>query len=132
MGGYAVHLQADLAVSYYSIVTVTTEPRLETVEMRHGVGALWPFLSDHERKLLNELELVDESEQRFGPVFIPYTFVIDSDRTIHSVYNGWWFVGRPTAEEIRQDMRAIFSKRDDWEYRKEWKKPGESNKYMGG
>ncbi|MCH8841509.1 MAG: hypothetical protein IID61_00870 [SAR324 cluster bacterium] len=132
MGGYAMHLQPDLAVSYYSIVTVTTEPRLETVEMRHGVAALWPFLSDHERHLLNELELVDESEHRFGPVFIPTTFVLDGDRIIRNVYNGWWFVGRPTVEEIRQDMRNIFSKRDDWEYRKQWKTPGESNKYMGG
>ena len=115
-----MHLQPDLAVSYYGIVTVTTEPRLETVEMRNGVGALWPFLSDHERKLLNELELADESEHRFGPVFIPYTFVLEGDRTIHSVYNGWWFVGKPTVEDIRQDMRVVFSKRDDWEYRKEW------------
>ena len=54
-----MHLQPDLAVSYYGIVTVTTEPRLETVEMRNGVGAPWPFLSDTERKLLNELELAD-------------------------------------------------------------------------
>ena len=115
-----MHLQADLAVSYYSIVTVTTEPRLETVEMRNGVGALWAFLSDHERKLLHELDLADESEHRFGPVFIPYTFVLEGDRTIHGVYNGWWFVGRPTVEEIRQDMRAIFSKRNDWSYRKDW------------
>ena len=120
MGGYAMHLQPDLAVSYYGIVTVTTEPRLETVEMRNGVGALWPFFSDQQRKLLHELDLADESEHRFGPVFIPYTFVLDGDRTIHSVYNGWWFVGKPTVEEIRQDMRAIFSKRNDWSYNREW------------
>ncbi|MCH7477312.1 MAG: hypothetical protein IIA14_04325 [SAR324 cluster bacterium] len=132
MGGYAMHLQPDLAVSYYGILTVTTEPRLETVEMRNGVGALWPYLSDPERKLLRELDLVDESEHRYGPVFIPTTFVLDAERTIYSVYNGWWFVGRPTVEEIRQDMRAIFSKREDWEYRKEWtaggigKPPGSS------
>ena len=124
MGGYAMHLQPDLAVSYYGIITVTTEPRLETVEMRNGVGAWWPFFSDRERTLLQELELADESEHRFGPVFIPYTFVIDGERIIHSVYNGWWFVGRPTVEDIRQDMGAIFSKRNDWEYRKEWSAGG--------
>ncbi len=125
-----MHLQPDLAVSYYGIVTVTTEPRLETVEMRNGVGALWPFLGDHERKLLNELELADESEHRFGPVYIPYSFILDADRTIHRVYNGWWFVGRPSVEDIRQDMRAIFSKRNDWEYRKEWTAGG-LEKFMG-
>ena len=84
-----MYLQPELAVSYYGIVTVTTEPRLETVEMRNAVGALWPFLSDTERALLHELDLADESEKRYGPVYIPYTFVLEQDRTIHSVYNGW-------------------------------------------
>ncbi len=130
MGGYATHLQPDLAVSYYGIVTVTTEPRLETVEMRNGVSALWPFFSDKERKLLHELELADESEHRFGPVFIPTTFVLAGDRTIHSVYNGWWFVGRPTVEEIRQDMRALFSQREDWDFNREWSAGG-LEKFIG-
>ncbi|MCH8887966.1 MAG: hypothetical protein IIC13_15390 [SAR324 cluster bacterium] len=119
-----MHLQPDLAVSYYGIVTVTTEARLETVEMRNTVGARWPFLSDHERKLLHELELADESEHRYGPVFVPHTFILDGDRAIHSVYMGWWFVGRPTGEEIRRDMRDVFSRREDWEYRKQWSAGG--------
>jgi hypothetical protein len=34
------------------------------------------------------------------------------------VYNGWWYVGRPTLEELRQDYRAMMqSSRDDYEYR---------------
>ena len=127
MAGYATCLQPDLAVSYFGIMTVTTEPRLETVEMRNAVGARWPFFSDNERKLLHQLELADESEHRYGPVYIPYTFVLDGDRIIHKVYMGWWFVGRPTAEELRADMRAVFSARPDWEYRKEWSAGGISD-----
>jgi len=35
---------------------------------------------------------------------------------VHRAYNGYWFWGRPTPEEIRQDMRAItMAIRDDWE-----------------
>jgi len=62
--------------------------------------------------------LADESEHRFKPVFIPYTFVLDGERTIHKVYNGWWDMGRPAVEELRMDFRAIFSQRPDWEYNK--------------
>ena len=65
MANYAMYLQPDLAVMYCNLVTVTTEPRLETVEMRNGVGALWPFLSDHERTLLHDLDLADESGCRY-------------------------------------------------------------------
>jgi hypothetical protein len=27
--------------------------------------------------------------------------------TIHKIYNGWFFVGRPTLEEMRLDLRKI-------------------------
>ena len=82
-----------MPVNYCKMVTVTTEDQLGSHEMRNAVGAMWPFLSDHERKLVYELDMADESEDRFGPVFVPYTFVLDSDRTIYKVYMGWWYVG---------------------------------------
>jgi hypothetical protein len=38
--------------------------------------------------------------------------------TIPRNYTGWWFVGRPTLEELRQDLRAIMQKcRSDYEYK---------------
>ena len=51
-------------------------------------------------------------------IALPYTFSLAPDLTIHRVYNGWWFVGRPTLEELRQDMRAIMERRRaDYVYR---------------
>jgi hypothetical protein len=47
---------------------------------------------------------------------IPYTVSLTPDLTIHRIYNGWWFVGRPTVEELRQDLRAIMQRRDDYSY----------------
>ena len=117
---YAVDFQPELSVNYCKLLTVTTEPRLESIEMRNGVGALWPFLSDNERKLLQELDLSDETDSRFSPVFIPTTFILNGDRTIYKIYNGWWYMGRPTVEELRMDLRAIFSQQSDWEYNKDW------------
>ena len=35
---------------------------------------------------------------------------------VHKVYNGYWFFGRPTLEDLRQDLRAITQKcRPDWD-----------------
>lgn len=117
---YATDFQPELSVNYCKLLTVTTEARLESIEMRNGVGALWPFLSDQKRELLHELDIADESETRYGPVFIPYTFILNGDRTIHKIYNGWWYAGRPTVEEIRMDLRELLSRQPDWEYTKEW------------
>ena len=80
MVNYAMYLQPDLRAMYCNLITVTTEPALETREMRGGLGAYWQFLCDQERTLLKELDMVDETEHRFGPVYIPYTFVLDGER----------------------------------------------------
>ena len=117
---YAVHLQPELLVNYCKLLTVTVEARLESIEMKTGVGAFWPFLSDHDRKLLRELDLADESDPRYSPVYIPHVFVLHGERRIHKVYNGWWYVGRPTVDELRFDLRAVMSQRPDWAYSKDW------------
>lgn len=32
------------------------------------------------------------------------------------IYNGYWFFGRPTVEELRQDLRAVSMRtRPDWD-----------------
>lgn len=106
--------------NYCKMITVTVEARLGSLEMKNGVGAFWPFLSDHERKLLRQLELADESDPRFSPVYIPHVFALHGDRRIYKVDNGWWYVGRPSVDELRMDLRAIMSQRPDWEYSRDW------------
>jgi hypothetical protein len=35
---------------------------------------------------------------------------------VYKIYNGYWFFGRPTMEDLRQDLRAVTKKcRPDWE-----------------
>jgi len=35
---------------------------------------------------------------------------------IYKIYNGYWFFGRPTLEDLRQDLRAVTKKcRPDWD-----------------
>ncbi len=35
---------------------------------------------------------------------------------VYRVYNGYWFFGRPTVEELRQDLRAVLMKHHwDWD-----------------
>lgn len=38
------------------------------------------------------------------------------DLTVHKAYDGWFFVGRPTLEELRRDLREIMETRKDYRY----------------
>ena len=99
---------------------VSTDPLEVTAAFRTGLGATYPFLSDHERRAISALDIVEVTAPGFrhGHVAVPYTFSLLPDLTIHRIYNGWWFVGRPTVEELRQDLRAMMERcRTDYVYR---------------
>ena len=112
-------MQDELAVNYCQLAVVSTDPIPVTAAFRAGLGATFTFLSDHERRAVNELDIVEQTKPGFehGVVAVPYTFALHPDLTIHHIYNGWWYVGRPTLDELRQDYRAIMQKcRPDFEY----------------
>jgi peroxiredoxin len=112
-------MQDELAVNYCNLAVVSTDPAEVSAAYRAGLGATFTFLSDHDRRAIRELDIVEQTAPGFehGLVAVPYTFSLHPDLTIHRIYNGWWFVGRPTLEELRQDLRAIMQKcRTDYEY----------------
>ncbi len=113
---YVTHLQPEFRVNYCKMITVSVDDPMNANEMRDALGADWTFLLDTDRTLLHELEMTDTTDPIHGEVFIPYTFILDRDRTIYKIYNGWWFLGRPTVEEIRMDLRVLMSRRPDWVY----------------
>ena len=47
---------------------------------------------------------------------IPHVIVLEPGLVIYKIYNGYWFFGRPTIEDLRQDLRAVTRKcRPDWD-----------------
>lgn len=118
MANYVEHLQPELIVNYCKLVVVSIDSPMLSKEVKDGLSATFPFLSDEEKKIITELDIVDSSDPVHSPVAIPYTFVLDRDRMIYKIYNGWWFIGRPTVEELRMDYRALMSRRPDWWYDK--------------
>ena len=110
-----VELQDEFEVAYARLVVVSVDPPEVQAAFRAGLGARFLFLSDHERRWLDRLALRETTDTLHDP-YLPAAFTLFPDLRIHSAYNGYWFWGRPTAEEIRQDMRAITRAiRADWE-----------------
>lgn len=104
-----------IAVAYTRIVTISTDNILETNEFRDAVGAPWTFLSDSGRKIQKDLDIQEYTDPHHDPM-IPYTFVLEPNRVIYSIYNGYWFWGRPSPDDLRRDLRAVFKKcRPDWD-----------------
>ena len=111
-----VQFQSELAVNFGKLVTVSTDAPLTGAAFRAGLGAEWPFLSDEKREVIERIGILDETEGEYAYVSQPYTFVLRPDLTIYKIYDGWFFVGRPTLEELRQDLREVMSGRSDSYY----------------
>ena len=116
MANYVADLQPELEVNYCRLVVVWTDDPPSTRAARQQLGAAFPFLCDHERKVIAELDIMDTTDAHHPRIAIPYTFVLDAKRVIYKIYNGWWYVGRPTVEELRMDLRALMARRRDWWY----------------
>ncbi len=72
-----------------------------------GLGARFPFLSDEDRAVTNRLDIAETTDKRHGPLPVPFTFALTADLTITNIWNGWYFVGRPTPDELRLASRAL-------------------------
>jgi peroxiredoxin len=104
-----------IAVSYTKIVTISTDNLLELNEFRQSVGAQWTFLSDPRRVVQKDLDIAEYTDPKHDPM-IPHTFVLEPGLLIHTIYNGYWFWGRPSPEDLRRDLREVFTKvRPDWD-----------------
>jgi peroxiredoxin len=112
-----VRLQDEFEVAYAKLVVVSVDAPEVQSAFRAGLGARFLFLSDSERRWLDRLGLRETTDSVHHP-YRPAAFTLFPDLRIHSAYNGYWYWGRATMEEIRQDMRAISAQiRPDWELR---------------
>jgi hypothetical protein len=66
--------------------------------------------------VIKQINILDETEGEYAYRAQPCTFVLRPDLRIHAIYNGWFFVGRPTLDELRHDLRAIMEQRADYRY----------------
>ena len=105
----------QIGVGYTQIVTISTDDHHTIQEFRASVGAQWPFLSDPGRILQRDLDIKEYTDPEHDPM-IPHTLVLKPGLIIHSVYNGYWFWGRPSVEDLRQDLRTVTRTiRPDWD-----------------
>jgi peroxiredoxin len=102
-----VELQREMDVNCCHLAVISTDAPEISAAFRAGLGATYAFLSDHERRAGEALDIVDETDRRHPRIAYPYSFSLGPDLRIHRIYDGGWFVGRPTLEELRQDLRAL-------------------------
>lgn len=110
-----VALQEEMEVAYTRIVSLSVDAPRVSAALRAGLGARWTFLCDEDHAALEALGLRETTDTVNHP-YAPTVFTLFPDLTIHRRYDGYWYWGRATNEELRRDLREISAAvRPDWD-----------------
>lgn len=120
-----VRFHQQLVVGFTRIVTITTDDWHTTNNLRQQVDASWPFLFDEERTVQKALDIKEYTDTQHD-VMIPHTIVLRPELVVQSVFNGYYYWGRPSMAELHGELRkATRAVRRDWditepELRRKW------------
>ena len=101
-----VALQDEIQREFGRIAAVTVDEPYVNGAFRAGLGGEFPFLSDVNREIAAELDLLELTDETHRP-FLPFTFLLDSRRVISRIWCGFWYWGNPTPDELRLALREI-------------------------
>ena len=101
-----VGMQEEIQREYGKIAVVTVDEPYVNGVFRAGLGASFPFLSDEDRRVAEELDLLELTDEWHLP-YLPFTFVLDSRLRIRRIWCGFWYWGNPTPDELRLALREI-------------------------
>jgi peroxiredoxin len=87
-----------IAVAYTQIATIATDDHHTLQEFR-----------------ASDLDIQEYTDPENNPM-IPHTLVLKPGLVIYSIYNGYWFWGRPSVTDLWHDLRAVTREiRPDWD-----------------
>ncbi len=105
-----VQFHRSTEVAYCRVAVASVDPPRVQAAFKAGLGARFRFLSDEQLELTDALGIRETTDKRHGPLPVPFTFALLPDLTIHRIFNGWYFVGRPTPEELRLTVREMMDR----------------------
>jgi peroxiredoxin len=127
--------QPKLGVAYTQVVTIATDEHHTLQEFRSSVGAQWTFLADPGRIVQQDLGIAEYTDPANNPM-IPHTLVLRPGLVVHTIYNGYWFWGRPSVCDLWRDLRGVLAEtRPDYDLstpglREAWE-AGDYSKFHG-
>jgi peroxiredoxin len=119
-----VEMQEEIEREYGRLAAVTVDEPYVNGALRAGIGASFPFLSDEDRAVADELDILERTDETHRP-HLPMTYVLDSVLRVHAVWCGFWYWGNPTPEELRVALREIArAEQPSFEPRQLWSSSG--------
>jgi hypothetical protein len=107
-----LQLHREIEVGYCRLVTITTNNITQTNERisqrNWGTLALSLRFPSHHSEVSRHRGI----HRPLHNPMIPHVIVVEPGLVVHNIYNGYWFFGRPTREELRAVSKKCRPDRD--------------------
>ena len=96
-------------VAFTRMVTVIPGVLHDVHKLKLTTGATWPYLQDEDLQVQRQLA-IDEYTDPHHDATVPHTLILSPGLVIEKVYVGYWYWGRPTAEQLWADLGEVFAR----------------------
>jgi len=103
------------AVAFTQLVTVLPNDLHDVYKLRISTGARWPFLADADLEVQRQLDIAEYTDPHHNAT-VPHALLLAPGLVIEKVYVGYWFWGRPSAEQLWADLGQMHRRiKDDFD-----------------
>jgi peroxiredoxin len=103
------------AVGFSRLVTVLPNDQHETYKLKISTPAYRTYLCDENLEVQKSLG-IDEYTDPHHNASVPHTLVLAPGLLIDKVYVGYWFLGRPYAYQLWENLQDLFRRiKDDYD-----------------
>jgi peroxiredoxin len=95
------------SVAFTQLVSILPNSLHDVFRMKISTGASWTFLADEELDVQRHFDINEFTDTHHDYAAIPHTLILSPGLVIEKVYVGYWFWGRPTNEQLWQDIGEL-------------------------
>ena len=98
------------SVAFTELVTIMPNDQHDVYKLKISTGARWTFLSDEDLEVQQYFDINEYTDPHHAHAGVPHTLVLAPGLLIDKVYVGYWFWGRPSAEQLWADLGEVFAR----------------------
>jgi peroxiredoxin len=95
------------AVAFTDVVSILPNGLHDVYKLKISTGARWTFLADEDLAVQQHFDINEYTDSHHANAGVPHTLILSPGLKIEKVYVGYWFWGRPSPEQLWQDLGEI-------------------------
>jgi peroxiredoxin len=95
------------AVAFTELVSILPNDQHDVLKLKISKGAHWTFLSDEALEVQRHFDINEYTDTHHDHAGVPHTLILSPGLRIEKVYVGYWFWGRPSPEQLWQDLQEL-------------------------